>query len=225
MSMDNEWRRLQQLYAAMSDDELLALARDRAGLTEVAQQVVVAEMSSRKLELVEAEEPAGEALELDAVEGNPSLVELMTFQIASEAEQAMRLLDDAGIPVEVEQAMRQFTRDGPKVKTNWLTVVVERSRQQESVELLHEKMGLFPVMKPEEMEEPDGDDALFPVGTFDVEADAEAARKALSDAGIWFRAEKDSDDEAGWEGTLIEVRLKDEQRALEAIEAAFSETE
>ena len=47
ISMDEEWRRLHGLYAAMSDDELLKLARDKAGLTEVARQAVEAEMSSR----------------------------------------------------------------------------------------------------------------------------------------------------------------------------------
>ena len=37
MSADNEWQRLQQLYAGLSDDELLNLAASRGELTEVAQ--------------------------------------------------------------------------------------------------------------------------------------------------------------------------------------------
>ena len=57
MSNEQEWRRLQGLYAALSDGELLRLAADKDGLTEVAQQAIDAEMSNRGLEVPVEESP------------------------------------------------------------------------------------------------------------------------------------------------------------------------
>jgi hypothetical protein len=228
--MDQEWRRLQALYAAMSDNELLNLARDKAGLTEVAQQAVEAEMSSRGLKLDEETEAAADVVfetpELDAVEDDPSLVGLKTFQIAAEAELAARLLDDRGIPVRLEQAVRRFTKDGPKIKTNWLTVFVEQTRQEEAIEVLRAGMGLFPVLQPEDVREhaaaDDGEsdeEPLAIVGNFGEAADIAVARKALTDAGIWFEVDEGDEEE----GTMIRTRLEDLERALEVVEEAFDE--
>jgi hypothetical protein len=228
--IDEEWRRLQALYAAMSDDELLRLAGDKSGLTEVAQQSVEAEMSSRGLKLDEETEAEADAVfetpELDAAEDDPSLVGLKTFQIASEAEMAARLLDDHGIPVRMEQAVRRFTKDGPKIKTNWLTVFVEQTRQEEAIGVLRAGMGLFPVLQPEEVKKhDDADDGeseeepLAIVGNFGEAADIAVARKALTDAGIWFEVDEGDEEE----GTMIRTRLEDLERALEVVEEAFDE--
>jgi hypothetical protein len=230
ISMDEEWRRLHGLYAAMSDDELLKLARDKAGLTEVARQAVEAEMSSRGLKLDDRSEATADAAfetpELDAAEDDPSLVGLKTFQIAMEAQMAARLLDDHGIPVRMEQAVRRFTKDGPKIKTNWLTVFVEQTRQDEAVEVLRAGMGLFPVLQPEEVEERDDavegeseEEPLAIVGNFEEAADIAVARKALTAAGIWFEVEEGDEEE----GTMIRTRLEDLERALEVVEEAFGE--
>ena len=230
MSMDEEWRRLQGLYAAMSDDELLELARGKAGLTEVAQRAVEAEMGSRGLQPSGNPEATADVVfetpELDTAEDDPSLVGLKTFQIAMEAQMAARLLDDHGIPVRMEQAVRRFTKDGPKIKTNWLTVFVEQTRQDEAVEVLRAGMGLFPVLPPEEVVEADhaddGEDeaeSLAIVGNFEEAADVAVARKALADAAIWFEVD-DGDEE---EGTMIRTRLEDLERALEVVEEAFGE--
>jgi hypothetical protein len=233
--MDEEWRRLQALYAAMSDGELLKLARDKAGLTEVAQQAVESEMSSRGLKLneEEAKKPMESvAPEFPAAEDDPSLIELMTFNIAMDAETAWHALDDNGIPVRMEPAMRVMVEGGPRIKTNWLTIFVERTRQQDAVKVLRERMGLFPVLAADEVEDADfidddEDESLFTVGDFEVEADAVVARKALADAGIWFKAEKQTeearDGNPAAEWTSIEVKLEDLERALKIVEEAFSE--
>jgi len=44
-----EWRRLSELYRQMSDGELLALARKKHELTEVAQGSLANEISQRRL--------------------------------------------------------------------------------------------------------------------------------------------------------------------------------
>ena len=225
MSVEQEWRRLHQLYAAMSDVELLELARGKAGLTDVAQQAVDAEMDSRGLQdKAQTEALPKVAPELSASEEDPSLVELMTFQIAMDAETALQELDDRGIPVRMEPAMRQMVEGGPRIKTNWLTIFVEKTRQSEAVQVLRERMGLFPLLAPEELDaqdDPDGEeDVLTVVGDFEEAADAELARKALTDAGIWFQVEKD--DGADW--TTIMARSEDLERALTAVEQAFSES-
>ncbi len=229
-SADQQWRQLQQLYDAMSNSELLNLHRERDGLTAVAQQAVDAAMSTRGLSGADAVPSAQAMPDLNAAEDDPALVELTTFQIAVDAEQALQALDEQGIPVRMEPAMRRLTEDGPKIKTNWLTIFVEKTRQQDAVRVLRERMGLFPVpveQLPRE-EEPvvSGGDAeetpFFIVGEFETDADIALARKALADANIRFKASKE-DAEAGSASTTIEVRLEDMERALAVVEAAFGE--
>src|SRR5713101_7986407 len=54
-----EWLRLSEHYRGMTDGELIAIARDRSQLTEIAQQILAQELSQRKLK-VEPEKPRGE---------------------------------------------------------------------------------------------------------------------------------------------------------------------
>jgi len=231
MSNDQEWRRLQGLYAAMSDGELLRLAEDRAGLTEVARQAIDAEMSKRGLEVpVEETVETASAPDESDVPLDPSLVELITFQVPMDADTAMRLLDEHGVPAHMEHAVRQVNEDGPKVKMNWLSIFVERTRKEDAVVVLRKGMGLFPVMAADELGDPaegsDGEEeSLFMVGNFQDEADVEIAQKALTEAGIWFNAVKDTDEGADWEGTTIEVKMDDLERALAVVETAFDEAE
>ncbi len=53
-----EWLRLSEHYRGMTDGELVAIARDRSQLTEIAQQILAQELSQRKLE-VKAEPRSG----------------------------------------------------------------------------------------------------------------------------------------------------------------------
>jgi len=230
MSNEQEWQRLQGLYAAMSDGELLRLAAGKGGLTEVAQQAISAEMSRRGLEVPVEETEAVEAeAEETEVPAEPSVIELITFNVPMDAETAMRLLDEHDVPAHMEHAVRQVNENGPKVKMNWLSVFVERSRKEDAMVVLRKGMGLFPVMSADEI----GDDAavdgeeesLFMVGNFEDAADSEIAQKALTDAGIWFNAVKDTDETAEWQGTTIEVKMDDLERALAVVETAFDEAE
>jgi len=50
-----EWLRPSEHYWGMTDGELIAIARDRSKLTEIAQQILAQELSQRKLK-VEPEE-------------------------------------------------------------------------------------------------------------------------------------------------------------------------
>jgi hypothetical protein len=54
-----EWLRLSEHYRGMTDGELIAIARDRSQLTEIAQQILAQELSQRKLD-VEPEKLRGE---------------------------------------------------------------------------------------------------------------------------------------------------------------------
>jgi hypothetical protein len=54
-----EWLRLSEHYRGMTDGELVAIARDRSQLTEIAQQILAQELSQRKLE-VKPEKPRSE---------------------------------------------------------------------------------------------------------------------------------------------------------------------
>ena len=54
--------------------------------------------------------------------------------------------------------MRRLTEDGPRIKTNWLTIFVERTREEEAKGVLRKAMGLFPVLAPNEFEDSDGEE-------------------------------------------------------------------
>lgn len=235
--MSNAEQRLQHTYAAMEDDELIDLVRAKSELTELALKAAEAEMKVRGLAMPEDELPAqsGESEpQLHRAEDDVALVELMTFQIATDAKTALDALDDQGIAVRMEPAMRRLTEDGPKIKTNWLTIFVERSRHEDAVRVLRERMGLFPLLAVQGAEHDQGDggdedEALFPVGEFELLADAEIAQTALANAGIWFKVDTGTEDDpshdaAAWNGASILVRLDDLEAALQIVEAAFQES-
>jgi len=46
-----EWARLTDLYRQMTDEELLAIARNKSELTELAQPILMQEVSHRGLEI------------------------------------------------------------------------------------------------------------------------------------------------------------------------------
>ena len=48
---NREWRRLSEVYAAMNEDELQAVADDAYELTDIAKQVLQAEISRRGLSI------------------------------------------------------------------------------------------------------------------------------------------------------------------------------
>ncbi len=121
-----EWLRLSEHYRQMTDGELVAIARDRPKLTEIAQQILALELSQRKLKL-ELEDSSGssaskpgDVLGLTSKDmprsrpidretgdscypGDPyaedrKLVEILTVWSLSDAIQLEILLNTAGIP-------------------------------------------------------------------------------------------------------------------------------
>lgn len=97
----NEWRRLSQYYGRMSDGELLALAREKSELTDVAQDALTNEIAARRLQ-VEAQapaEPPSPPRDLSPVyDEDRRLVEILTVWSLADALQVQQLLDTAGIP-------------------------------------------------------------------------------------------------------------------------------
>ena len=57
IDVNQEWRRLQELYAGMAEEELQAVAADGYQLTDIATQALRAEISQRHLDIVLNETP------------------------------------------------------------------------------------------------------------------------------------------------------------------------
>ena len=96
-----EWLRLSEHYRRLTDEELLALARQAASLTGEAQQVLGNEMGGRRLKPPPEEPPASVVVEPDpdsAYAEDRELVEICRVWSLSDASQVQRLLDGAGIP-------------------------------------------------------------------------------------------------------------------------------
>jgi len=96
-----EWRQLAERYRAMSDEELVVLARQQSALTDLAQQALTQEISYRKLLILPEESPPPSEPELDP--GSPyaedrELVELCTVWSLRDALRLQTVLDRAGIP-------------------------------------------------------------------------------------------------------------------------------
>src|SRR5258708_21734558 len=97
-----EWRELAERYHRMKDEELVILAREMSGLTEVAQQALTQEVSFRKLEVSPLEEaPAPEPKPDDPDDpyaAERALVTLRTVWSLRDALQLQAVLDRADIP-------------------------------------------------------------------------------------------------------------------------------
>ncbi len=100
-----EWRRLQSLYAGMSEEELEAVADEGYELTDVAKQALNAEISRRNLKIVIQLAPAPEttaAREPGGGNFDPAGLDLSAISLpvinADEAGQVKTMLHDAGIP-------------------------------------------------------------------------------------------------------------------------------
>jgi hypothetical protein len=100
-----QWRQVSEHYRSLTDDELIAIARQKAELTDVAQQALDAEISYRKLEIPpeepeeEPEVPVLPEPEPDSpYEAERELVEIETVYSLRDALQLQSLLMADGIP-------------------------------------------------------------------------------------------------------------------------------
>ena len=103
-----QWRQVCVHYRSLTDDELIAIARQKEDLTDIAQQALAAEVQSRKLEVpaeatIEDKETAPLALPPDPDSNSPyyddrELVQIETVFSLRDAEQLEALLKEDGIP-------------------------------------------------------------------------------------------------------------------------------
>jgi DNA-directed RNA polymerase subunit M/transcription elongation factor TFIIS len=96
-----ESRRLQELYARLTDDELQAVADDGYELTEVAKQTLQAEILGRGLHIQLRDSPSTPGFNEEKSDFDPSDLDLVVARRVwdlSEARQAKSILDDARIP-------------------------------------------------------------------------------------------------------------------------------
>jgi DNA-directed RNA polymerase subunit M/transcription elongation factor TFIIS len=117
VDIQEQWRRLQENYASLADEELEAIAREAYDLTDIARQALQAEISRRQLTIALRQSPATDE-DLTAEEGLPTQEEgesrrgypegfdpedwgLVSFSRVDDIEQARKLkscFDKAGIP-------------------------------------------------------------------------------------------------------------------------------
>lgn len=103
IDVTQEWLRLQELYHEMSEEELESAAGEAYQLTDIAKQVLNAELAYRNLKVIvrlkppepEPEEPEGDA---DFDPANLDLAPAGTVDNLEQAEWVKKSLNDAGIP-------------------------------------------------------------------------------------------------------------------------------
>jgi hypothetical protein len=96
-----EWRRLQDVYAHLADEELQAAADEGYELTDVAKQVLQAEILGRGLQIQLKAAPTPPEFHRGQSDFDPSNLDLEVASRVwdlSEARRAKGILDDAGIP-------------------------------------------------------------------------------------------------------------------------------
>jgi hypothetical protein len=220
-------RRLQQQYGEMSDGELLNLAAEPDDLTEVALEVLRAEITHRGLKpgVAEASDAGGYGLshpEFGTKLADGSVV-LMTFHDAMAVGNACDFLEADGIEVNVRDVSEKggigTMYGGPPVS---LQVIVKMGDQDRAVKILREKMGLFPLQEVEEADVVVDDGTASTLGYFGRREDAEEVALVLEEAGVWHRIAANEDGSAENEDAFtLEVKEVDLVRAGEVVEKAM----
>ena len=246
MEAGGEMRRMVELYRAMSDGELLGLAAKPGDLTDEAQDVLRNEMGSRRLQ-VEAESGfsaeagrlagAGAYLGTEFYTGaqrEPEMkpesvvkgfakgtVVLTTFHDAIAAGEAIDVLEAEEIEIEVRdvaaaQAGGGSFYGGPPVA---LQIIVQQRDLRRGMQILREKMGLFPGQEVEEADEAVDDGTTAVLGAFGHRNDAEDVARVLSEAGVWHRITANAEGRVEDEDCYsLEVKEVDLVRAGEVVE-------
>jgi hypothetical protein len=244
--LDSEIRsRLIHYYQQVSDKELLDAAVKAEDLTPTAQEVVRTQLSSRGLgdawvdpkdepsPLVDSPEPPAPFREswrdsLPKLQPGPPMergkTALITFYDAIEAGKACDALDAAEIPLEVRDLSRTDGRGsewgGPPIA---LQLIVSEQDRDRAVQLLREKMRLFPLEDVPEPDAPLDDGTVATVGQFAKRADAEDVAQVLNDAKVWNRITPNQEGAVQTEDAfLVEVREVDLFRAGELVEQALN---
>ena len=239
--------RLVKHYQQVSDAELLDAVARLNDLTPMAQEVVHAELKSRGLERAWsntanppsptlAATPAEEWLPDPFGASRPTLprpefgsaiekgrIALITLSDAMDAGRACDVLDEAEIAVEVRDLSETEGSSSFYGRAVALQLIVNQQDRDRAVNLLREKMGLFPL---EQIAEPDvieDDGTIATVGQFARRTDAEDVARVLTDAKIWNRITPNPDGSAETEDAfLVEVREIDLVGAGELVEKALN---
>ena len=223
MGTDKEWKRLCELYAEKSDEDLLDLHENRGELTDAAQQALEQVLKDRRLSpqpLPVESNAAVNAPDLSPDEEDELLaadeVCVYTFEDAFQVSHALQHLQNARIEHRVVD-WNQFTQKSPSYRvTVRLGIIVYRDQEQTAKAVLQDAMGLFPA--------PEGSDpfaelaGLMQVGIFE-RADALVVAQVLGEAGLSYVWNDDRDDpRATGDDVSIEVRgarLEDAQKLVE----------
>jgi DNA-directed RNA polymerase subunit M/transcription elongation factor TFIIS len=134
-----EWLRLAELYRQMADGELVAIARDRSKLTEIAQQILALELSHRNLK-VEPETPPleprwqppasgkqGESLDADdPYAEDRQLFDICTVWSLRDALEVQRRLETADIPFFIGEKQATGVDPGTTNFANGVSVQIMR---------------------------------------------------------------------------------------------------
>ena len=148
MGTDKEWKRLCELYAEKSDEDLLDLWHDHEDLTQVAQEALAQVVKDRGLELKSTEAESGPPKSQPGSQDEESLLrdetELWSFSDAFQASQAIRHMTEAEIAFRmIDQS--EMNWDGLRSRNRvGLLMVVKMADALRAERLLREKMGLFP---------------------------------------------------------------------------------
>lgn len=179
-----EWRQVTEHYRSLTDDELVAIARQRSELTDVAQQAMDAEILHRKLEIppeLPDDEPKVPVLpepEPDSpYEPERQLAEIETVYSLRDALQLQRLLEADGIPCYLGD---EEATDANAVRSNFANGV--------SVKIM--RIGIPYATRARRMFQPQ-DDSRTKERDEDVEADPLLCPKCKSDQVFLDEAEPD----------------------------------
>lgn len=227
-------QRLEGLYRAMGDDELVELAARPEDLTATASEVLADEMRRRGMEAAEITEAEGRE-DSDETVGLPAAgdlmpenlgatgpeIELITFHDALAAGRACEFLEEAGIAFHLadvsgpKDGLGSFD-GGPPVALR-ITVAMEELQRGQSI--LRKQMGLFPLENIAVPDELVDDGTRASVGYFGSRDEAEEIAGVLTRAGIWNEVLQDA--EAGEHPFSVEVREMDLFAAGDVVEKAL----
>lgn len=226
--------RLEALYRAMADDELVELASRPEDLTATASGVLAAEMQRRGLAAADISgdvagdvngapiglPEAGDLMPENLGALGPEM-ELITFYDALAVGRACEFLEEAGIPFHLtdvsgpKDGLRSFD-GGPPVA---LRVTVAMNELQRAQSVLRKEMGLFPVENVESPDEPLDDGTRVSLGYFVSRGEAEEIAGVLTRAGIWNHVLEDMDERE--HPFSVEVREMDLFAAGDVVEKAL----
>jgi len=149
------------------------------------------------------------------------MVVLTTFHDAIAAGEAIGYLEAEGMEIEVRDVAKELGGGGsfyggPPVA---LQIIVQQRELRRGMQILREKMGLFPVQEVEEADEAVDDGTTAVLGAFGHRSDAEDVVRVLEEAGIWNRIAANAEGKVEDEDCYtLEVKEVDLVRAGEMVE-------